>query len=153
MIRVHPYVPADREFLLSLAPRLAIGIPPWRDPQKMTETARGWIAESIEQHGQKTMVFVAEDEKGERLGFATVSHSTHFTGEGQAYIGELATSEAAEGQGAGKTLARACEQWAREQGYRILSLATGAANERALGFYRHLGYRDEDVTLVRLLLP
>jgi len=151
MIRVRQYVPADQEFVLGLAPRLAIGIPPWRDPQKMTVTARGWIAGSIEQHGKKTMVLVAESEQGERLGFATVSHSTHFTGEGQAYIGELATSEEAEGRGAGKALAQACEQWAREQGYRILSLATGAANERALGFYRHMGYLNEDVTLVKLL--
>src|SRR6266571_1506012 len=151
MIRVRPYVSADREFVLSLAPRLAIGIPPWRDPQKMIVTAQGWITGSIEQHGQKTVVFVAEDEQGERLGFATVSHSTHFTGESQAYIGELATSDMAEGSGGGKALVQACEQWAREQGYRILSLTTGAANERALGFYRHMGYQDEDVTLVKLL--
>jgi GNAT superfamily N-acetyltransferase len=151
VIRVRPYVPADREFVLSLAPRLAIGIPSWRDPQKMIVTAQGWITGSIEQHGKKTMVFVAENEQGERLGFATVSHSTHFTDEGQAYIGELAASEVAERRGVGKALAQACEQWAREQGYRILSLATGAANEQALGFYRHIGYRDEDVTLVKLL--
>jgi GNAT superfamily N-acetyltransferase len=151
VIRVRPYVFADREFVLGLAPRLAIGIAPWRDPQKMIVTAQGWITKSIEQDGTKTRVFVAEDEHGERLGFATVSHDTHFTGEGQAYIGELVTNEAAEGRGVGKALAQACEQWAREQGYRILSLATGAANERALGFYRHMGYQDEDVTLVKLL--
>lgn len=151
MIRVRPYVPADREFVLSLAPRLAIGIPPWRDPQKMIVTAQSWITGSIEQQGKKTMVFVAENEQGERLGFATVSHSTHFTGESQAYIGELATSEAAERQGVGKALVQSCEQWAREQGYRILSLATGATNEQARGFYRHIGYLDEDVTLVKLL--
>ncbi len=151
MIRVRPYVPADEEFVLSLAPRLAIGIPPWRDPQKMIVTAQGWIRGSIEQHGKNTMVMVAEDEHGERLGFATVSHDTHFTGESQAYIGELATSESAEGRGVGKALAQACEQWGREQGYRILCLATGVANERALGFYRHMGYLDEDVKLVKLL--
>ena len=151
MIRTRLYDPADREFVLSLAPRLAIGIPHWRDTERMIVTAQNWITGSIEQHGQKTVIFVAEDELGERLGFATVSHSTHFTGEGQAYVGELATAEAAEGRGVGKALAQACEQWAREQGYRILTLATGAANERALGFYRHLGFLDEDVTLVRLL--
>jgi GNAT superfamily N-acetyltransferase len=151
VIRVRPYVSADREFVLSLAPRLAIGIASWRDPQKMIVTAQGWITESIEQHGTKTRVFVAEDEHEEQLGFATVSHNTHFTGEDQAYIGELVTNEAAEGRGVGKALAQTCEQWAREQGYRILSLATGAANERALGFYRHMGYQDEDVTLVKVL--
>ena len=151
MIRVRHYVFADQEFILGLAPRLAIGIAPWRDPQKMIVTAQGWISESIEQHGTKSRVYVAEDEHGEKLGFATVSHNTHFTGEGQAYIGELVTNEAAEGRGVGKALVQDCEQWAREQGYRILSLATGAANEGALGFYRHMGYQDEDITLVKLL--
>jgi len=151
VIRVRPYDSTDREFILSLAPRLAIGIPPWRDPQRMVVTALGWIAESIEQDGTKSRVFVAEDEHGERLGFATVSHSTHFTGDGQAYIGELATKETVEGRGVGKALAQACEQWARDQGYRFISLATGAANERALGFYRQMGYLDEDITLVKLL--
>ena len=151
MIHVRPYDSTDREFMLSLAPRLAIGIAPWRDPQKMIVTAQGWITESIEQHGREAMVFVAENENGERLGFATVSRRSHFTGEGQAYIGELATNEKAEGRGVGKALAQTCEQWARDQGYRFISLATGAANERALGFYRHMGYLDEDVTLVKLL--
>ena len=53
--------------------------------------------------------------------------------------------------GVGRALLRACEQWARDHGDRILSLATGAANARALGFYHHLGYRDEDVRLIKLL--
>jgi len=151
VIRVRPYDSSDREFILSLAPRLAIGIPLWRDPQKMIMTVRSWLTESIEEYGKKSMVFVAENEHGARLGFATVSRSTHFTGDGQAYIGELATNETAEGRGVGKALAQACEQWALDQGYRFISLATGAANEHALGFYRHMGYLDEDVTLVKLL--
>ena len=97
------------------------------------------------------MVFVAEDERNERLGFVSVGPSTHFTGEPQAYIGELVVSETEEGRGVGKALLQACEQWAQEQRYRFISLATGAANERALGFYRHLGYLDEDVKLVKPL--
>jgi len=63
----------------------------------------------------------------------------------------LATSAASEGRGVGTALIAACEQWARDQGYRILSLSTGAANARALGFYRHLGFHEEDVKLVKLL--
>ena len=151
MIHVRPYVPDDRTFVLSLAPRLLIGMPPWRDPHRWLTAFQDWITVSIDQHGHKTMVFVAEGDHGEGLGFATLSHETHFTGERQAYINELATSEVAEGRGVGTALIQACEQWAREQGYRILALSTGAANRRALGFYRHLGFRDEDVKLVKLL--
>ena len=97
------------------------------------------------------MVLIAEDEQGERFGFATVSHSTHFTGQRQAYIGELATSEIGEGRGVGAALVKACEQWAGEQGYTILTVSTGAANTRALRFSHHLDFHDEDVTLTKLL--
>ena len=151
MLRVRPYIPTDHTFVLNLAPRLAIGMQPWRDLQLWLTTVESWLTESINQHNQKTMVFIAEDEQGERFGFATVSQSTHFTGQRQAYIGELATAETVEARGVGTALVEACEQWAREQGYTLLTLSTGAANERALGFYRHLGFRDEDVTLTKLL--
>jgi ribosomal protein S18 acetylase RimI-like enzyme len=151
MLRVRPYVPTDRAFVLSLAPRLAIGIQHWRDLQLWLTTVEGWLNESINQHNQKTMVLIAEDEQGEPFGFATVSHSTHFTGQRQAYIGELATSETVEDRGVGTVLVEACEQWARKQGYTLLTLTTGAANTRALGFYHRLGFHDEDVTLTKLI--
>jgi GNAT superfamily N-acetyltransferase len=151
MIHVRPYLPDDRAFVLGLAPRLLIGMPDWRDPQLWLSAFQSWITLSIDQHEQQTMVLVAEDDQGERLGFATLSHETHFTGQHQAYVNELATSEAAEGRGVGAALIAACEQWAREQGHQILALSTGAANQRALGFYHHLGFRVEDVKLVKLL--
>jgi GNAT superfamily N-acetyltransferase len=151
MMHVRPYTSADRAFILRLAPRLAIGKQPWRDLTLWLKTVEEWLTESIEQHNQKTMVLIAEDEQSERLGFATVSHSTHFTGQKQAYIGELVTSEAAEGQGVGTALVKACEQWARAQGYVIITLTTGAGNARALKFYDHLGFRNEDITLTKLL--
>ena len=151
MLRIRPYVPNDRTFILSLAPRLAVGKQPWRDLTLWLKTVEEWLTESIEQHNQKTMVLVAENEQGERLGFATVSHSTHFTGQPQAYVGELVISEEAEGRGVGSALVEACEQWAREQGYTIITLTTGAGNTRALKFYDHLGFHQEDITLTKLL--
>jgi ribosomal protein S18 acetylase RimI-like enzyme len=151
MVRVRPFLSDDRAFVLSLAPRLAIGKQPWRDRDLWLTTVEEWLTESIQQHGQKTMVWIAENEERERVGFATVSHSTHFTNQPQAYIGELAAAETAEGHGVGSALVNACEQWAREQGYTILTLSTGAANARALRFYKHLGFQDEDVTLTKLL--
>ena len=151
MFRVRPYDPNDRAFVLGLAPRLTIGMQSWRDLKLWLTTVEDWLTESINQHNQKTMVWIAKNEQGERLGFATVSHSTHFTGQRQAYIGELATSETVEGRGVGTALVNACEQWAREQGYALLTVSTGAANTRALRFYDHLGFHEEDVTLTKLL--
>jgi GNAT superfamily N-acetyltransferase len=48
-------------------------------------------------------------------------------------------------------LVEACENWAREQGYNLLTVSTGAGNARALRFYKHLDFHDEDVTLTKLL--
>ena len=59
MIHVRPYIPDDRTFVLSLAPRLLIGMPPWRDPQLWLTAFQNWLTVSIDQHGQATMVFVA----------------------------------------------------------------------------------------------
>ena len=151
MLHIRPFVPDDRAFILSLAPRLAIGKQPWRDLTLWLKTVEGWLTESIEGHDQKTMVLIAENEQRERLGFATVSHSTHFTGQRQAYVGELVTSEEAEGRGVGSALVEACEGWAREQGYTIITLTTGAGNTRALNFYDHFGFHQEDITLTKLL--
>ena len=151
MVLVRPYEPADRDFLLGLAPRLTVGIPRWRDPGRMLATAQKWIEGSISRRGEKGEVFVAVAGDAERLGFATVAEETHFTGVAQAYIGELVTAREAEGQGVGTALVLACESWARQHGYRFLSLATGGANSRALRFYRHLGFEDEDVKLVKVL--
>lgn len=80
MFEIRPYVPADRVFILDLAPRLLIGRQPWRDEHLWLEAVKGWLAGSIEQHNQQTMVFIAQNEQGERLGFAAVSHHKHFTG-------------------------------------------------------------------------
>jgi GNAT superfamily N-acetyltransferase len=151
MIHIRPYSPNDYVFVMSLAPRLTIGMPSYRDADLKLKSVQEWIEESLKNHNHKTMVFIAEGHENQSLGFATVTHTKHFTGEPQAYIGEIATAEQAEGQGVGKALLEACEEWGRTNGYRLLSLSTGAANHKALGFYHHLGYRNEDITLVKLL--
>ena len=89
MLHVRPYIPNDHTFVLSLAPRLAMGKQRWRDRDLWLTTVEEWLTESIKQHNQKTMVLIAENEQGTALGFVTVSHSTHFTGQPQAYIGNL----------------------------------------------------------------
>jgi GNAT superfamily N-acetyltransferase len=119
----------------------------------MLAVAKRWLSESIDRRGERAEVFVAVADDGRRLGIASVAERAHFTDETEAYIGELATTEESEGSGVGRALLEACDEWARRRGCRILSLATGAANEHALGFYRHLGFRDEDVRLVKLLKP
>ncbi len=47
MIHVRPYITADHAFILSLAPRLAIGIPPWRDSHKMTAAGQTAVTNQL----------------------------------------------------------------------------------------------------------
>jgi hypothetical protein len=49
--RIRPATVADRAFLVSLAPRLAIGIPPWRAAEAMLATARRWLLENLDRMG------------------------------------------------------------------------------------------------------
>lgn len=151
LIQVRLYTPADREFLLSLAPRLTIGIAPWRNREAMETAMRQFIIDSIEQHPTQTTIFIAMNQQRLQLGFASISHAKNFTGEPQAYLGELVVREDAEGHGIGNALIKACEEWSRNQGYPILVLDTGTANEHARRFYQHLGFQEESVRLVKQL--
>lgn len=97
------------------------------------------------------MLLVATASPGSVFGFISIEVVTHFSGEGEGYIGELVVDECAEGTGIGRMLVARAERWAREQGFRILTLETGAANERARGFYNRLGFREEGVRLTKVL--
>ncbi len=150
-IRVRPFAPADRDAVLGLAPRLTVGIAPWRDPAAFLAAARRWIEGSIDGIGPDRAVLVAEDAQGRCVGFVSVGRDVHLTGEEQAYVGELAVAEGVEGGGVGRALLAGAEAWARERGYRLVALDTGAANARARDFYRRLGYAGESVKLVKVL--
>jgi GNAT superfamily N-acetyltransferase len=137
--------------VLALAKRLAIGLAPWRDPAKMHAAARRWIEDDIAGIGEMGAVLIAEDAAGRLLGFVTIARAVHFTGDIQAYVGELAVAEQAEGRGAGRALMAAAEAWARAHDYGFVALDTGAANTRARAFYAQLGYHEESVKLVKPL--
>lgn len=153
VVHVRPFAASDRDAVLGLVPRLAIGIAPWRDPGAMLTATRGWVDGSIAEIGPNKAVLVAEDDHGRCVGFLSIGHDTYFTGEPQAYIGELAVAEDAEGGGVGRALVKASEVWALAHGYALVVLDTGAANTRARGFYARLGYVEEGVKLTKVLHP
>lgn len=88
---------------------------------------------------------------GRVVGFVSVGTEMHFAGEADAYIGELLVDASDEGAGVGAILVAAAESVARKRGHRCLTLSTGAANHRAIGFYSGLGYEAEDVKLTKVL--
>jgi ribosomal protein S18 acetylase RimI-like enzyme len=139
----------DVPAVLGLAPRLTIGVASWRDRDAVRAAVRQWVEGSTESEADGAgFVCIAGDVV---VGYVSVSSTEHFAGERDAYIGELIVDERFEGRGAGRLLVEAAEQWAREAGYRCITLHTGAANARARGFYARLGYTEEDVKLTKVL--
>jgi GNAT superfamily N-acetyltransferase len=118
----------------------------------MLATMEGFLMESLDRPAEEGAMFIAEGSDGEPLGVVGVAHHVNFTGERQAYLGELAVREEAEGRGIGRALVAAAEAWARENGHDLLVLDTGAANARARSIYASLGYQEESVRLVKVLV-
>ena len=92
-------------------------------------------------------VAVADDQV---VGFVSVAERTHFTGQVDAYVGELVTATGMERRGIARALMTVAEAWGADCGLRCLTLETGAANQTARSFYASLGYLPEDVRLTKL---
>ncbi|MFF5205816.1 GNAT family N-acetyltransferase [Streptosporangium sp. NPDC000396] len=144
---IRPYRDEDRDAVVTLAPRLTEGVAVWRDADAVALAVRGWVTSSLDQDGRDGHGVLVAISDGCVAGFVTVTTRRHFTGQVDAYIGELVVSAELEGMGVGRALADAAESWARERGLQRITLETGAANVRARSFYQALGYAEEEVRL------
>jgi ribosomal protein S18 acetylase RimI-like enzyme len=120
---------------------------PLRDDERdwvRARTRESWTDETVVAHGvvyhpHTLPGFVAVDDDGERVGLVT------FTIDGSAC--EIVTLAAwVEGSGHGRAMVEAVSKAALAAGHTRLWLVTTNDNERALGFYRALGF---DVAVVR----
>ena len=152
-INVRPAAPDDLDFILSLAPRLVeFGPPPWRDGAEMTATDRRILSDRLLNPAEGTVLFVAEDEAGRRLGFIHLQVGTdYYQREPHGHISDVIVAPEGEGRGIGKLLIAAGEQWARRNGYRWLTLSVFAQNVRAREVYRRLGYGEDIIKYVKAL--
>jgi GNAT superfamily N-acetyltransferase len=95
---------------------------------------------------------VAASNDGRRLGYVHVREGTDdIANEKCGYIALLAVVAEAEGEGVGRSLLRAAEKWAKDMGYRRLSLDVFASNRRARQFYEEAGFRPETIRLIKPL--
>ncbi len=146
---IRPYGDGDRDAVVALAPRLTEGVAAWRDADAVAVAVRGWVTGSLDQgDGDSHGVLVAVC-SGRVAGFVTMTTRRHFTGQIDAYIGELVVAAEAERMGVGRALVEAAESWACDRGLRHITLETGGANVRARSFYRTLGYAEEGVRLTK----
>ncbi len=148
---IRPYGAADHQAVTQLADRLLIGMPRWRDRDRWLAAVRQWVSQSTQEAGEATSGLLVVTENERVAGFVSLSTRSHFTGDIDAYIGELVVAEWAEGRGAGCALLQAAEEWAMVNGHQRVTLETGAANDRARRFYARAGYLDEDVRLTKSL--
>jgi ribosomal protein S18 acetylase RimI-like enzyme len=152
-IRVRPYRPGDRAQVLALAPRLTEGVAPWRDSGAVLTAVNGWVQDSIDALSQPGHAVCVATDGTTIAGVVTVGERNHFTGQADAYVGELAVRPGMERRGIATQLMAAAETWAASRGLPFLTLETGAANQPARHLYRALGYQEEDIRLTKAIAP
>ena len=151
MVTIRAATDADGPVLLALADRLRQGVAPWRDEAVVVDAVRGWVEASVAAMDEAGHAVLVAELGSTVVGFVTLSPGSHWSGVAEPSIGELVVAPEAEGQGIGSALVEAVIERARSEGHTRVSVSTGAANARALGLYRRLGFEDEDVTLSRRL--
>lgn len=151
-VSLRPATPDDRAFIDSLAPRFSEGPRPgWHDLAAMEDFQDRHTAVSFAPAaGSATLIACAED--GRRLGYIHLRPGKDgVTDEPCGYISLLATTDEAQGSGVATRLMAAAEDWARDRGFRLLSLDVFADNRRAVDFYRRRGFKTETRRMVKPL--
>ena len=151
MVSIRAYDDRDHDAVMALADRLTVGAATFRDRDRWLAVVRGWVAESVAAVDSAGHALLVAEDEGDVVGFAGLSTRTHFTGDLDAYLGELVVAATHEGRGVGRRLLQAAESWARHNGFATLALDTGAANTRARELYAASGFVEEDIRLTKRL--
>jgi ribosomal protein S18 acetylase RimI-like enzyme len=151
-LAIRPARPGDRDWILSLAPRLHdFNPPPWRPRDVMDRAVTASIDGALTAPEPDQTVLVAE-EAAERVGFVHLHAATDFhTGERHGHVSDIVVAPEAEGRGVGAALMAAAEDWGRAHGFRFLSLHVFDDNRRARALYQRLGYRMDIVKMIKTL--
>jgi ribosomal protein S18 acetylase RimI-like enzyme len=152
-IQTRPASISDKEFIISLLPRLAeFGPPVWRNASQMLATDTQVLNDMLTNESPDTVIFIAEDEQGVALGFIQLQTGTdYYYHEPHAHIGNIIVAPEGEGRGIGRALMAKGEEWARSQGFRRLTLSVFAQNLRARELYQRLGYGEDIMKYIKEL--
>lgn len=152
-IKVRQALPDDHAFVVAAAQRLAsFGPPAWRTPEEIVSREAQTLRAFFEAPAPGSALLMAASDQGHRLGFVYLERlQDYFTLAEHGHVGMLVVTEEAAGRGVGSALMRAAETWAREQGYRRLTLTVFEANHGARAVYEHLGYAAETLRYVKIL--
>ncbi len=96
----------------------------------------------------REVMYVLE-EGGHLCGFICGALMTTLVESSVGYIKNVYVAPHLRGSGQAERLMQACEQWLSDQGVSKIMLDASVINERAVGFYRKIGYTVERVRMVK----
>ncbi|MBC7938043.1 MAG: GNAT family N-acetyltransferase [Rhizobacter sp.] len=142
---------SDTNFIQSIVPRLIeFGPPAWRDADQMIATDRAVLNNSLTPGNQERVIYIAEDENNNQLGFIHVhAGEDYYNKEKHGHIADVIVAPGAAGLGVGKLLLGKAEDWARTNGFRWLTLSVFSENVKARNLYKTLGYGEDMVKYVK----
>ncbi|GAK08098.1 GNAT family N-acetyltransferase [Geomicrobium sp. JCM 19038] len=148
-MNIRPYKQADQEKIKALAERfLEFELLPHRDSEQMYEKQIELTEAAFK---NASNLFIAEQDQ-QFLGYIELAEQRDFfTNESVAYISAIAVTPEGQGSGVGKQLMKKAEEWCIERGNSQLVLDVFKANEGAVQFYKHLGFDEEIVKMVKSL--
>jgi len=140
---IRPATVADRAAILAVADRLAAFAPTTRTATEITSRERRALEDALDAPSAASAMLVADRQPGVVGILLLETRRDYFTDEAHGHVAILAVAREAEGQGVGRALLDAAERWGRQQGFRRLTLAVFADNQRAKQFYERQGWRLE----------
>jgi GNAT superfamily N-acetyltransferase len=118
--------------------------PTTRPAAEIAERERVALSDALHHPGDGTAVLVAEHQPHGVVGVLLLeSRRDYFTNAPHGYVSILAVASEMEGQGVGRALLKAAEDWARDNRFSKLSLIVFSDNRRAKAVYERLGWRPE----------
>ena len=129
---------------MALVPRLSSSASlPGRDTDQMVATDLKVIERVIGDPQPDTCMLVAERDHSV-AGFIYLKTVTdYYTRQPIGHVSDLVVSQKAEGQGIGRALMVAAEEWAHAQGYPMIQLNVLVNNGSARALYEKVGYTAE----------
>jgi diamine N-acetyltransferase len=145
-------VEGDSEFVAGLVSSLLeSGSPAWEDTTALVPGFRDTLTRAVRAEDPRAAVLIAQAVDSMPLGFISLKVGQDVAGIERGHVADLAVVEHARRRGVGTALMRAGEAGARKQGLPALTLDVWSTNERALAFYRRLGYSAESLCLIKPL--
>lgn len=149
-IVVRRYQPSDRSAVLGLVGRFTeFEAPAWRSRRRIDQANYDALSQSVDSPAEGEAVFAAE-RGGLFAGFVHLQTKTdHFTGEAVGYVADLAVPPSSEGTGVAARLLDRAADWARDEGFRLLTLDVFDRNDRAKRLYEKQGFERDTVQYTR----